>query len=148
MSDNAKKLSQARKFRGTVRGIITHLEVQISKLKAKPEITYSDSVRIQAHMERFISLDSDFKTQHFRIIELVDEDVETLKWERAILADHEDRMKEIMDRLTKLSNSKSSPTVTVPPMSLKAAAEPSRLSLQRLQCLESILRSVKKPSNL
>ena len=73
MSDNTRKLSSARKFRVTVRGMITRLEAQISKLKAKPEITYSDSVRIQTHTERFISLDSDFKTHHFHIIELVDE---------------------------------------------------------------------------
>ena len=42
--------------------MITRLEVQISKLEDKPEITSSDSVSIQAHTERFISLNSDFKT--------------------------------------------------------------------------------------
>ena len=61
MSDNAGKLSQTRKFRGTVHGMITHLEAQISKLEDKPEITSSESVRIQAHTQRFISVDSDFK---------------------------------------------------------------------------------------
>ena len=85
MSDNARKLSQARKFRGTVYGMITCLKAQISKLEEKPEITSSDSVRIQAHTKRFISLDSDFKTHHFHIIELVDkEDEETLKREQDI----------------------------------------------------------------
>ena len=68
MSDKARKLSQARKFRETVNGMITRLEAQISKLEDEPEITYSDSVRIQAHTERFISLDSDFKKHHFHII--------------------------------------------------------------------------------
>ena len=80
MSDNARKLSQARKFRGTMHGMITHLEVQVSKLEEKPEITSSNSVRIQAHTEKFIFLYSDFKTHHFHVIGLVDEDdEETLK---------------------------------------------------------------------
>ena len=61
MSDNTGKLSQAQKFRGTVGRMITRLEAQISKLEDKPEITSSDSVRIQAHAERIISLDTDFK---------------------------------------------------------------------------------------
>ena len=39
MSDHTRKLFSARKFRGTVRGMITRLEAQISKLEAKPEIT-------------------------------------------------------------------------------------------------------------
>ena len=78
MSDT-EKLSQARKFRGTVRGMITRWELQISKLEEKPEITSSDSVRIQSHTEKFISLDFDFKTHQFHIIGLVnEEDEETL----------------------------------------------------------------------
>ena len=63
MSDNAGKLSQARKFRRTLCGMITRLEVQISKLEDKPEIMSTDSMRIQSHMERFISMDFDLKTQ-------------------------------------------------------------------------------------
>ena len=51
-----------------MRGMITCLEVQVSKLEEKAEIISGDSVRIQAHMEKFISLDSDFKTHHFHVI--------------------------------------------------------------------------------
>ena len=92
--------------------MITRLEAQISKLEHKPEIMYSDSVRIQAHTERFISLDSNFKKHHFHITELVDEeDEETLKQEQAILDDHDDRMNEIMDRVTQLGHAKSTPPV-------------------------------------
>ena len=58
--------------------MITRLEVQVSKLEEKPEITSSDTVRIQAHMKKFISLDSDFKAHHFHVIGLVDEDDEVL----------------------------------------------------------------------
>ena len=64
-SDNAAELSQARKFRGRVKGMITRLDMQISKLEDKLEITSSDSVRIQSHTERIISLDTDFKKHHF-----------------------------------------------------------------------------------
>ena len=99
MSDNAGKLSSARKFRGIARAMITHLEVQISNLEEKPEIMHSDSVIIEAHTERLISMDSDFKKHHFTIIELVDEDQETLEWEQALLDHHEDKMTNMMDRL-------------------------------------------------
>ena len=143
MSGNTGKLSQARSFRGTVRGMITCLEAPISKLEDKPEITASDYVRIQAHTERIISLDTDFKTHHFHVIELVDEDDEdTLKQEQAILDDHEDRMNEIMDHLTQLSHSKSSPTIVAPSMGLETKAEPSRLLRRRLNHMESTLRSI------
>ena len=129
--------------------MITCLEAHISKLEVKTEITYSDSVRIRAHMERFISLDSDFKTHHFHINEVVDEeDEETLKREQAILDDHEDGMNEIMDCLTQLGHTKLTPTVVAPPRSLETVAELFQLSHQRLQCLESSLRSVKKKCRL
>ena len=52
MSDNAGKLSSARKFRGIARAMITRLEAQIPKLEDKPKISHSDSVMIQGHTER------------------------------------------------------------------------------------------------
>ena len=81
MSANAGKLSSARKFREIACGIITGLEPQISKLEDKPQIKHSNSVIIQAHTERFSSLDSDFKKHHFTITELVDKDQATLERE-------------------------------------------------------------------
>ena len=80
MSNNVGKLSLARKFRGIARAMITRLEVQISKLENKHEITHSDSVIIFKDTQKLKSLDSDFKKHHFTIIELVDEeDLETLE---------------------------------------------------------------------
>ena len=74
MLDNAGKLSQAQKFGGTVHGMITRSEVQISKLEDKPEITSSDSVWIQAHNERtqtlklITSTSSDWSTKTTKIL--------------------------------------------------------------------------------
>ena len=100
MTDNAEKLSPARKFRGITRAIITRLEAQISKLEDKPEITCSNSVIIQAYTERLNSLDSDFKKHHFHIIELVnEEDLETLEREQGQLDNDEDKLTNMMDRL-------------------------------------------------
>ena len=67
-SNNAGKLSLARKFQGIAHAMINHLEAQISKLENKPEITHSDSVMIQAHTERLNSLNSDFKKHDLTII--------------------------------------------------------------------------------
>ena len=61
MLDNAGNLSSVRKFRGIACAMIAPLEAQISKLQDKPEIAHSDSVMIQAYMERLNSLDSDFQ---------------------------------------------------------------------------------------
>ena len=123
--------------------MIAHLEVQVSKLEGKPEITSSDSVKIQAHMEKFSSLDSDFKAHHFHIIRLVDKNYEdTLTWEQSMLDDHEDRMNDIMDRLTQLSHNKSSPTVTAPLTGQESAAEPSRFLRRKLDYMKTTLRSI------
>ena len=95
----------------------------------KPEITYGYCVRIQDLTERFISLDSDFKKHNFHIIELVDEeDEETLKREQTVLNDHDDRMNEIMDRITQLNHT--------------MAAEPSQFLRRRLNHMESTLTSI------
>ena len=61
MSDNAGKLSLARKFREIARVMITRLETQITKLETKLEITYSNSVVIQGQTEKLKSLDSELK---------------------------------------------------------------------------------------
>ena len=72
-----------------------------------------------------------------------EEDEETLKQEQAVLDDHDDRMNEIMDRLTQLGNTKSTPIVVALPMSLETAAEPSQLLRRRLNQMESTLRLIK-----
>ena len=56
MSDNAGKLSLARKFRGITHAMITCLETKISKLENKREITHSDSVKIQGRVDKLNSL--------------------------------------------------------------------------------------------
>ena len=41
--------------------MITHLEMQITKFEAKPEIMHSDSVIIEVHTEKLKSLGSELK---------------------------------------------------------------------------------------
>ena len=50
----------------------------------------------------------------------------------------------MMDRLTQLGHTMSTPTVLTPPMSLELATEPCLLLYLRLHRLESSLGSVKK----
>ena len=104
---------------------------------------HSNSVRIQAHAKRFISLDYDFKKHLFHIIELLDEaDKETLEWEQALLDDHEDTTNDIMDHLTQLGHTKPSPTVVAPLIGLETAADLSWLLHRRSYYFESTLRSI------
>ena len=97
MSDNAGKLSLARKFWRIACVMITCIGVQISKLENKAEITHNDFVIIQGHTEKLKSLASEFKKHHFTIIELVDEeDLETLEQEQAQLDNHEDNTTKVI----------------------------------------------------
>ena len=78
-----------------------------------------------------------------------EEDEDTLRREQAILDDHEDRMNEIMDCLTQLSHSRSSPTVVAPPMGpaqdepmRTTSTDPQRGLNRRLVLIETELRDI------
>ena len=92
--------------------MISRLDVQISKLEDKHQIIHGDSLMIQGRTEKLCSVDSDFNKHHFTIIELVDEDQETVERVQALLDDHVDEMTYMMDRLIPL------PIVMAPSMSL------------------------------
>ena len=61
---------------------------------------------IQGRTERLNSLDSVFKKHHFAILELVDEDQETLEQEQALLDDYEDKTTNMMDHLIQRGHTK------------------------------------------
>ena len=88
--------------------------------------------------------DKEFKCFHFAIVDLLKQQ-EDVEMEQANFDEHEDRIGKLGDCLQQLipQDESAKEELTAPPMRLEEAAEPSQLSCQRLQRLESSLRSVK-----
>ena len=110
----------------------------------KERLSPMDRLTAKRMQQRLCEVDEDFKRLHFAIIDLL-EQKEDLEIEQANFDEHENRIGEPGYRLQQLilQDKSAKGELTAPPMNLEAAAEPSWLSRQRLQSLESILRSVK-----
>ena len=114
----AEALTAARRRRGTctICASITKFEARILRWKAKADLTDNDHCAIQRGVETLKEYDTDFKTNHFAVVELADE--EKLDAEQVILDNHTDRVLEFSDRLLQLlpepeKESKKSPATTV-----------------------------------
>ena len=72
--------------------------LRITLLHLKPKkLTNTDRVTIQQLLKRLDTLDGKFKTHHFAVIDLVEE--ETLGEEQAVLDDHDDKLLLLTERL-------------------------------------------------
>ena len=96
----AEALTAARRRRGTVRASITKLEARIQRWELKDGLSVVDHLSIQRHMESLKEHDADFRTHHFAVVELVNE--EDLVAEQAVLDEHADKVTDYMDRLQQL----------------------------------------------
>ena len=95
------ELASARKRRGVTRASITRLEDRVGTFEIKEEINHNDRLAIQRLLKRLETLDADFKTFHFVIVDLTD-DEEALQTEQAALDDHDDRVAGLTDRIQEL----------------------------------------------
>lgn len=69
--DNAAALASSRKRRGVVRASLTRLDGRLVRLEEKPERSEADRLVAQQLAEKVSSLDTDFKSHHFTIVDLV-----------------------------------------------------------------------------
>ena len=103
------EISGRSRKRGAVRGSITWLQTKIIGLQADPR-TQDTQLHAQRIAEKLEVLDSDFKTHHLSIFELV-ENEEVLAEEQAISDEHDDIVAEIAVAIERLlSSSESSPS--------------------------------------
>ncbi len=95
--ENAAALATNRKRRGVVRASLTRLDGRLADLEGKRERSEADRLVAQQLAQKVSSLDADFKTHHYAIIDLVPEDA--LATEQAILDEHDDRITSLTVRL-------------------------------------------------
>ena len=142
MSDNAGKLFQARKFRGTVHGMITHLEAQMSKQEDKPKSRIATLWGFRpTWIGSFISTQTSTNVTSTSLNWWTTKTKQLWSGKQAVLDDYDDRMNGIMDHLIQLGYAKPLPTVVALLMRLEMVAEPSHFLHRRLDHMESTLKS-------
>ena len=90
--DEARALSSLRKKRGVARNSVTRLGTWLRELESDPE-----AAGVSDHAKQLLlkldEADSNFKSLHFQVLDLIDEnDDEALKKEQDILDQHEDNV--------------------------------------------------------
>ena len=102
-------LAALKRRRGAIKASITKLTTKIGDLEGKePSLT----IRTQAQQlsKRLESLDGDFKTRHFAVIDVIDDEGQ-LAVEQDALDKHDDELADLNLRLQVLMN----PATTTPP---------------------------------
>lgn len=102
-------LSNSRKGRGVVRSSLTRIETRVTELEAKGELSPGDRLTAQALAGRLERLDSDFKTYHFAIVDLVDDP----STEQEVIDDHDDKLADLTVRIGQLTARDPDPPVPV-----------------------------------
>ena len=104
-----RALSTQRKRRGVVKASITCLGSRLKELESKVEkpTTHDHAQRLATKLE---TLDTEFKTHHFSLIDLIDDD-ETLEKEQETLGQHDDDVTTLTVRIQRLTTlSSTTPT--------------------------------------
>ena len=96
----AEALTATRRRRGTGRAYITKFEGRIIGWEGKAELAASDHCAIQYSVETLKEYDTDFKKNHFAVVELANQ--EELEADQAVLDNHTERVTEFLDRLPQL----------------------------------------------
>ena len=90
--DEARALSSLHKKQGVARSSVTHLGNRLRELESDPEAA-SVPDRVKQLLLKLNEADSDLKSLHFQVLDLIDEnDHEALKKEQDILDHHEDNV--------------------------------------------------------
>ena len=79
---------------------ITKMEEKIINLEMKERLTHKDQLAIQRHLQRLESLDAQFRSEHSKVVDLIEE--RNLDTEQAALNDHDERLSGFIDRLEAL----------------------------------------------
>ena len=91
-----------RRRRGVVRASVTRLSTRLLELESKADQPATLDLA-QQMSRRLESLDSDFRTQHYALIDLIEEgDDDTMRKEQAILDGHDDETADLASRIRRL----------------------------------------------
>ena len=88
-----------------MRGRLTRMEKDISKLEGKEELTPSDGKKIRRLKELVKEYDCEFEQRHIEVLNfIVAEDTAALETEEAIFDEHMDRVTEFIEQLEQLED--------------------------------------------
>lgn len=110
-------LAALKRRRGAIKASITKLATKIADLEGK-EASPTILTHAQQLSKRLESLDGDFKTRHFAVIDVLDDEGQ-LAVEQDALDKHDDELADLNLRLQALMN----PAATTPPPSATPAPE-------------------------
>ncbi len=127
---SAKEISTARKRRGVAKASITRLAQRLKDLEARPGEPNVETMA-QQMLKNIEVLNSDFKTQHLALIDLLDNEG-SLEGEQEALDKHDELVTMLIVRIHALTSSPSSGT----------ALDPSKVASRRLSHLRKAISSV------
>lgn len=127
----AKAVSSARKRRGVARGSITRLTTRLTDLEGRRPDDASVMTMAQQTLKSLENVDSDFKTHHLALIDLLEEE-DDLEGEQHVLDEHDETVATLF---TRISHVISSCTASTDP-------QPRRVLSKRLAHLRRSLASV------
>ena len=123
--DPARALSALKKRRGVIKRSLTRICNNLKTLEATPDVDHAKQL-----ISKLEDLNKDFKSVHFSIIDLLEEESGDIDREQEILDKHEDKVVSMTLRLQKLVKSSSLATDT-------GSEKPSARKLARMQrCLQ------------
>ena len=103
--EEARALSNLHRKRGVSRSSVTRLGNRLRELKSDPEAA-GISDRAKQPLAKLDEADSDFKSLHYQLLDLIDEsDDEALKKEQDILDQHEDAVAALIPYRPDVTNS-------------------------------------------
>ena len=102
--DEASALCSLRKKRGVARSSVTRLGNRLRELESDPEAAGVPDSAKQIALLKLDEADSDLKSLHFQVLDLIDEnDDEALKKEQDILDHHEDNVSALTLRIQRIT---------------------------------------------
>ena len=111
MSTNHERaITSARRMRGTAKASLKHLDGRIADLEGRDELTIDDRLSSQQMLQKLSSVESDFKTHHLALVDLLDE--EALEGKQLVLAETDNKKASLTIHLQRLVS--HSPTITTP----------------------------------
>ena len=138
--DEARALSNLHKKRGVPRSSVTRLGNRLRELESDPEAA-GVSDRAKQLLVKLDEADSDFKSLHYQVLDLIDEsDDEALMKEEDILDQHEDTVAALILRIQKIMTHTPTAHALTPPIEL-STPDPHKMTARRLSRLELGLRN-------
>ena len=128
----ARSLSNCKKRRGIARASITRFNTKLKDLESKADQagTFDLAQQMKLKLE---SLDKDFKTYHYALVDLIDDEA-TLASEQETLDNHDDEMAILAVRVQQLITLSASPS---------SDTDPRKIASRRLARLQKSISSVK-----